>query len=100
MIDIDECDLEGKISETAIFEIRGLYNREEFACTLELRLDMDPDDVDLDQVDYECIDGADLGPDGYDVLEELLDEVFETEAYQEAIDSYRKIKKDLDALFN
>jgi hypothetical protein len=95
-IDIDKCELEGPISETPIFEIRGYYVGEEFSCKIEIRLDSE---IDLDQVDYEHLDGVDLGLNGLDVLEELIDELVETEAYQDALENFKKVEGELDSLF-
>lgn len=97
IIDIDSCELEGPVSETPIFEIDGYYLGEEFSCKLELRLDSE--EIDLDQIDYECLDGVDLGPEGYDALEDLINELFETETYQEALEDFKKIEGELKSLF-
>ena len=72
-IEIDKCEVEGPISETPIFEIQGFYAGEEFHCKLEMRIDSE--EIDLDQVDYEHLDGVDLGPSGFDVLEDLIEEL-------------------------
>jgi hypothetical protein len=96
-IDIEKCELEGPISETPIFEINGSYAGEEFSCKLELRFDSE--EIDLDQVDYEYLDGADLGPEGLDVLEELINELTETDEYQEALENFKEIQGDLESLF-
>lgn len=96
MIDITHCELEGQISETPVFEVKGTYDGDEFYCRIELRFE----DLDLDEVDYEHLDGVDLGPLGLDALEELIDEITETEEYQEASEEFEKEQADPDALFD
>lgn len=96
-IDIEDCEVEEPISETAIFEISGYYDDENFSCQIEIRLDSE--EVDLDQVDYEHLDGVDLGPEGLDLLEDLINELRQTEAYIDALEEFKRIEGDLEALF-
>lgn len=98
MIDILECKFEDEVTETPIFEIKGTYCNEIFHCKVELRFNLEEEDQD--QLDYEHIDSPDLGPMGFDALEELVNEVFETEAYQEAVEDFEKVRDDLEALFD
>jgi hypothetical protein len=86
MIDILHCKLEGQATETPVFEVNGTYNNDPFRCRLELRLN----DPDLDELDFEHLDGVDLGPMGLDVLEELINEILETEEYQTAAEDFEK----------
>ena len=93
MIEILNCELEGDVTETPIFEVRGTYEDEDFTCRVELRFPPEEDPED-----YEHLDGADLSPAGFDVLEELINEVYDTEAYQDASEEFAKLDPDLDEL--
>jgi hypothetical protein len=96
MIDIINCKLEGQVNETPIFEVKGTYDNDSFHCRLELRLN----DPDLDDLDFEHLEGVDLGPMGLDVLEELVNEITETEEYQEASEELERVSSDPDALLD
>lgn len=96
VIEIVTCELESELSESPIFEVEGTFHGEEFRCRIEFRLGVDLEDVELDQVDYECVDGQDLGPDGFDVLEELIGAICETESYQEALEEFKNLQDDFD----
>ena len=82
MIDILECDLEGKAAEVSTFKIKGTCNNELFYCSVEFNI-VTPD---LDELTYERLNGANLSPDDLDALEELLDEIIDTETYQDALE--------------
>ena len=82
MIDIINCTL-----DEAGFIIKGTYNNEFFHCRVEFRSE---DHEDLDDIDYEHLDGIDLGPTELDVLEELANEIFETEVYQDVLEAQEK----------
>ena len=85
MIDIIKCSIEGQVSAPTVFDVKGTYNHDEFHCRLEVRFN------DLDDLDYEHLDGIDLGPVGLDVLEELVNEIIETEEYQDASEEFEKV---------
>lgn len=96
MIEIEEIELEGPVSETPVFEVKGNYDGEEFHCRIELRFE----ELDLEDVDYEHLDGVDLGPTGLDALEELVNEILETEEYSDASDDFQREQSDSDTLFD
>lgn len=96
MIDILQCNLEGQVSEIPVFEVKGTYDNDSFHCRLELRFN----DPDLDDLDFEHLEGVDLGPMGLDVLEELVNEILETEEYQDASEEFERVSNDPDALFD
>lgn len=97
MIEILDCKLEGEVTATPIFEIKGIYDDdEEFHCRLEIRL-VDPDPEDLE---YELLDGVDLGPEGLDVLEDLLNEIIETEAYRDALEDFEELEEEDEDLYD
>jgi hypothetical protein len=84
MIDIVECTLDKRADET-VFIVKGTNNNETFECRIELRLD-DPDN--LDDLEFECLDGIDLGPNGLKLIEELAHEIAETECYQDVLEAF------------
>jgi hypothetical protein len=88
MIDIDDCRVEGEVSDATTFEVKGTYDNDEFHCRLELKFPPEEDPED-----YEVIDGVDLSSIGHDVIEDLLNEVYETECYQEAVEAFEKASK-------
>ena len=80
-----KCELDDEInSQTAIFEVEGSYEDEDFHCRIEMNLD--PEEVNPDQAECEWLAGS-LDSDG---LEELISEIIETEEYQAAVDEFQR----------
>ena len=83
MIDIVNCKVERE-DEAVAFIVKGTYNNNLFHCRLELRLENNlASEADTE---YEYIDGVDLNR--LDALEELVDEVFETEVCRDVFEKH------------
>lgn len=90
-IEISSCDLESDLSDSPIFEVEGIFHGEEFRCRIGFQLGVDPEELESDQIDYEHVDGQDLGPDGFNALEELITSILETEAYHDALEESEEL---------
>lgn len=87
MIEIQDCDLVDQVCSSPTFELVGNNDLGEFHCRVEVLLtdgDVDPND----DVEFEHIDGVDIGPET-DEWEEFIYEITQTEAYREALEDFQ-----------
>lgn len=86
MIEIHCCQLVNDQVGAPIFEVSGNIETDEFQCRIEVLLTNA--DLDLEEdVEYEHLDGVDVGP-NTEEWENLIHEITQTEEYQDALNEY------------